>query len=93
MAREFGTTFQYSMPIFKKHNVGCCNWGLVAGKSQTHFGWATILELQKLKQEGVFLSSEDQIPEPEIWFHDILRKDGSAFDEAETAFIQEIIKE
>ena len=75
---------------FSGHCCGCCNWGLVAGKSQTHFGWATILELQKLKQEGVFLSSEDQIPEPEIWFHDILRQDGTAFSDEEISFIKSI---
>lgn len=93
MAREFGSTFKYSMPIFKKYNVGCYNWGLVAGKSQTHFGWTTILDLHKLKKEGAFLEPGDDIPEPEIWFHDILRKDGSAFDEAETFFIKKIINE
>jgi len=93
MAREFGSTFEYSMPIFKKYIVGCYNWGLVAGKSQTHFGWATILDLHKLKAEGAFLKAEDEILEPKVWFHDILRKDGSAFDEAETAFIKKIIRE
>ena len=93
MAREFGSTFQYSMPIFKKLKVGCYKWGLVAGKSHTHFGWATILDLHKLKEEGAFLNAEDDIPEPKIWFHDILRQDGSSYDEAETVFIKEITKD
>jgi hypothetical protein len=51
MAREFGTTFEFSLPIFKKENIGCYNWGFVAGKSQTHFGWSTILELQEKKKK------------------------------------------
>ena len=92
MAREFGTTFEFSLPIFKKENIGCYNWGLVAGKSQTHFGWSTILELQKRKKNGDFLNDLDEIPEPEEWFHDIFRKDGSPFKEAEITFIKQILK-
>ena len=90
MAREFGSTFQFSLPIFKENNVGCFNWGLVAGKSQTHFGWSTIMELKKKKEEGDFLDDEEVIPEPEIWFHDILRKDGKPYNVEETNFIKEI---
>ena len=92
MAREFGTTFEFSLPIFKKENIGCYNWGLVAGKSQTHFGWSTILELQKRKKNGDFLNDLDEIPEPEEWFHDIFRKDGSPFKEIEISFIKQILK-
>jgi len=92
MAREFGTTFEFSLPIFKKENIGCYNWGLVAGKSQTHFGWSTILELQKRKKNGDFLNDLDEIPEPEEWFHDIFRKDGSPFKETEISFIKQILK-
>ena len=91
MAREFGTTFEFSLPIFKKENVGCFNWGLVAGKSQTHFGWSTILELQKKKENGEFLNDNDGIPEPEEWFHDIFRVDGSPYDEKEIEFIKNIV--
>ena len=90
MAREFGSTFEFSLPIFKENNIGCYNWGLVAGKSQTHFGWSTILDLQKKKEGGKFLEDGDEIPEPEIWFHDILRKDGTAYNEKEVEFIKAI---
>ena len=90
MAREFGSTFEFSLPIFKENNIGCYNWGLVAGKSQTHFGWSTILDLQKKKEGGKFLEDGDDIPEPEIWFHDILRKDGTAYNENEVEFIKAI---
>ncbi|MAS58917.1 MAG: 1,4-beta-xylanase, partial [Gammaproteobacteria bacterium] len=93
MAREFGTTFEFSLPIFKNYRVGCYNWGLVAGKSQTHFGWSTIADLQKLKKGGKFLNSGDPIPEPEKWFHDIFRVDGSAYDDGEVSFIKMITKQ
>ncbi len=93
MAREFGTTFEFSLPIFKNYKVGCYNWGLVAGKSQTHFGWSTIADLQKLKKEEKFLNPGDPIPEPRQWFHDIFRTDGSAFDKDEVSFIRKLLKQ
>ena len=92
MAREFGTTFDFCLPIFKKNNIGCFNWGFVAGKSQTHFGWDTILKLKEKVKNKDFILEEDDIPEPKIWFHDIFRKDGSAFDESEVAFIKNFLK-
>ena len=92
MAREFGTTFDFCLPIFKKNNIGCFNWGFVAGKSQTHFGWDTILKLKEAVKNKDFLLEEDDIPEPKIWFHDIFRKDGSAFDKTEVDFIKNFLK-
>ena len=47
MAREYGTTFEFCLPIFKKYNIACYNWGLVAGRSQTNFNWETILYLKE----------------------------------------------
>jgi len=91
MARELGTTFEFSLPIFKDAKVGCYNWGFVAGKSQTHFGWTTVGNLQKLKKERYFLEENEDIPEPDIWFHDIYRKDGSAYDDQEIECIKQIL--
>ena len=91
MAREYGTTFEFSLPIFKKNNISCFNWGLVAGKSQTNFGWETILPLNELKDRGEFIFEGDRLPEPDLWFHDILRMDGSAFNADETSFIKKIL--
>jgi hypothetical protein len=92
MAREFGTTFEFSLPIFKKNNVSCFNWGFVAGKSQTHFGWETIMKIQELMDAKDYLKEDEQIPEPELWFHDIYRKDGTPFDAKETDFIKNFLK-
>jgi hypothetical protein len=90
MARECGTTFQFSLPIFRKHQVGCFNWGLVAGKSQTHFNWETVEGMEKLKAQGAVLRPSDPIPEPALWFHDIFRVDGTPFDQEEVDFIRSI---
>jgi hypothetical protein len=88
MAREHGTTFQHSLPIFKRHGVGCLNWGLVAGKSQTHFNWQTAGRIDEQRHRGPFLKPGDRIPEPPLWFHDIFRADGTPFDPAEVEFIR-----
>lgn len=41
MARELGSTFQLVLPLCKSFNVGCLCWGLVSGKTQTIYNWAT----------------------------------------------------
>ena len=92
MARSSGSTFQSCLPIFKKFGVGCYNWGLVVGKTQTHFDWTTIAKLPELRAQGAVLRLGDSIPEPALWFHDIFRSDGTAFDPAEPAFIRGITK-
>ena len=74
MARELGTTFEFSLPIFRDKKIGCYNWGLVAGKSQTHFPRSSVKHLQRLKKEKAFIEDHEDIPEPEVWFHDIFRK-------------------
>lgn len=78
MARPFGNTFQEIMPLFKEHNVGAYNWGLVAGKTQTHCPWDS------------WQNKYDN--EPELWFHDIFRENGEPYKPEEVAFIKDITK-
>ncbi len=40
MARGRNSRFETHLPIFKQERVGCLNWGLVNGKTQTNFAWA-----------------------------------------------------
>jgi len=75
MARPRNSRFQTHLPIFKKYNVGAINWGLVSGKSNTIYQWS------KPIPDG---------SEPELWFHDIFRKDGTPYDKKETDFIKAI---
>jgi len=93
MAREYGTTFEFCLPIFKKYNIACYNWGLVAGRSQTNFSWETILKLNELRDKEEFIKGLESLIEPEVWFHDILRRDGSAFSNKETSLIKQILQE
>jgi hypothetical protein len=78
MARPFDSTFQEILPLFKEHNIGAYNWGFVAGKSQTHCPWDS---WQKQYEH-----------EPELWFHDIFRSNGEAYDKNEVAFLQEYVR-
>ena len=75
MARTRGSRFENIMPLLKEEKVGAINWGLVSGKSNTIYAWDTPMP------DGA---------EPEIWFHDIFRKDGTVFDQAEIDLIRKL---
>lgn len=72
MARTQNSTFESIMPMLKSENIGAINWGFVAGKTNTIFAWATPLDTD----------------EPEVWFHDVLRKDGTPYSEEEVRVIK-----
>ena len=74
MARTRDSRFETHLPIFKRERVGCYNWGLVKGKTQTIYPWG----------------SKPGTPEPDVWFHDILREDGTPFSIEEVEFIKSI---
>ena len=44
MARTRGNTFYSDMPVYKEHNIGCYNWGLVSGRTNTIYQWDTPLD-------------------------------------------------
>ena len=79
MARTAGSTFEAILPYFHERNIGAYNWGFVAGKTNTIHGWDT----WKTADEG----------EPEVWFHDIFRPDGTPYDPAETELIKKLAEE
>jgi hypothetical protein len=74
MARPQGSTIESILPIAKRHNVGAINWGLVAGKTQTYFPW----DSWQHPYSAV----------PKVWFHDLLRPDGTAFENEESQTIR-----
>ncbi len=75
MARTQNSYFQNIMPLLKDNNIGAYNWGLVAGKTNTIYAWNTPIP------DG---------SEPELWFHDVFRKDGSPYRKEETDFIKKL---
>jgi hypothetical protein len=74
MARKQGSTFKDCLPIFKREHVAAINWGFVSGKTNTIFAWDT----------------PENAPTPKVWFHDIYRADGTAFDPSEVEFIRKL---
>jgi hypothetical protein len=77
MARSVGSTFDGILPIAKQERVGAINWGFVAGKTQTYFPWES--------WEHPYVRSE-----PPVWFHEVLRADGTPYREAEVELIRKL---
>jgi len=76
MSRGSGSTFETIMPFFREENVGAINWGLVSGRSQTIYPWSSWENPCK--------------EEPNPWFHDLFRKDGTPFSADEITLIRKI---
>ncbi len=72
MARGAGSRFETHLPLFKQEKVGCWNWGLVAGRTQTYYPWG----------------SKPGSPEPSPWHHDIFRRGGKPYSEEEVRAIR-----
>ena len=76
MARSVGSTFDAVLPIAKRERVGAINWGFVAGKTQTYFPWESWQHPYILDQ-------------PPVWFHEVLRPDGTPYRQAEVNLIRQ----
>ncbi|MBN2475755.1 MAG: hypothetical protein JXB62_14180 [Pirellulales bacterium] len=74
MSRGSGSTFDPLLGYLKRQHVGAYNWGLVNGKTQTIYPWETWTKRYSA--------------EPDIWFHDIFRGDGSPYRQAEVDYIR-----
>ena len=77
MARSVGSTFDTILPIAKRENVGAINWGFVAGKTQTYLPW------ESWQHPYV----HDQ---PPVWFHEVLRPDGTPYRQTEVDLIRQL---
>jgi hypothetical protein len=76
LARPYGNTFETILPLLKERKVAAYSWGLVSGKTQTIYPWDS------------WTTRPDREPDP--WFHDILRPDGTPYDPAETDLIRRL---
>jgi hypothetical protein len=79
MARGNGSTFESSLPVAQKYGVAAINWGLVAGKTQTYLPWDSWQHPYTDRQ-------------PQVWFHEIFRTDGTPYSGKETKFIRDSIQ-
>ncbi len=76
MARPTGSTFGNILPYFAKEKIGAYNWGFVDGRSQTIYPWDSWTKEYK--------------SEPELWFHDIFRGDGTPYKQDEVDLIRSL---
>jgi hypothetical protein len=76
MARPAGSTFDAILPIAKQERVGAINWGFVAGKTQTYFPWES--------WDHPYVKNQ-----PPVWFHEVLRSDGTPYRQAEVDLIRQ----
>jgi hypothetical protein len=77
MARPVGSTFDAILPLAKEERVGAINWGFVAGKTQTYYPWES--------WEHPYVHSQ-----PPVWFHEVLRSDGTPYRQAEIDLIRQL---
>jgi hypothetical protein len=77
MARSVGSTFDAILPIAKQEKVGVYNWGFVIGKTQTNLPWDS--------WRHPYIRDE-----PSVWFHEVLRPDGTPYRQAEVDLIKEL---
>jgi len=86
------STFAVALPILKKHNVAAINWGFVSGKSGTIWPWSSRRgkDVYRIREQGVVVKPGEAFPEPEVWFHDIYRIDGTPYDSAEIELIKQL---
>lgn len=75
LCRTHGSHIKTHLDVFKAEKIGCYFWGLVNGRTQTQFPWG----------------SPENAPDPDVWFHDLLRTDGTPYDEKEVALIQQAL--
>ena len=76
MSRGNGSTFDPHLEYLKQQGVAAYNWGLVSGKSQTIYPWDSW--------------TRQYDAEPELWFHDIFRLDGTPYRQEEVDYIQRV---
>ena len=77
MARANGSTFDGSLPVAAKYNVGAINWGFVQGKEQTELPWES--------WDHPYVDKK-----PPIWFHDVFHTDGRPYRKAEVQLIRRL---
>ncbi|WP_341938192.1 hypothetical protein [Marinimicrobium sp. C2-29] len=76
MGRHVGSLLTEQLPLFCREAIGCYQWGLVEGKTQTYLPWPMLSRINAA-------SSGD-------WFHDVLHSDGSAYDKEETDLVRNL---
>ena len=75
--RPNGSTIEDLLPYFKREKIGCWQWGIIKGRTQTNLSWTT-------------MNGGTPEPEPALWQHDLLYPDGTPYREEEVALIKKL---
>jgi hypothetical protein len=78
LARHVGCVMEEQLPLFAALNVGCYQWGLVRGKTQTTLPWPSV------RKSGVDYAH--------LWFHDVLDEYGIPFRHSEMALVRRLTR-
>ena len=80
------------LPYFKENKIGAVNWGFDSGKSGTIWPWSSRKgrNLETERANGNVILPGAAFPEPEMWFHDLFRMNGSAYNENEILLFKQL---
>lgn len=93
LARTNGSTVADCLPYMKQERIAAINWGFVSGKSGTIWPWGSRKGKERpdaLRAKGQVVKPGQPMPEPELWFHDLLRADGTPYSEDEAALFRKL---
>jgi hypothetical protein len=96
LARTNDSSVKGCLPVLKELKVGAVNWGFVSGKSSTIYPWSSRSDengrrdVKKERKAGNVVNDGEAFPEPELWFHDLFRIDGTPFDEEEIRLFKQL---
>ena len=79
MARPVDSKISDQLSLFHDRGVGCFQWGLVKGRTQTWLPWPDDL----VRAHGGRVDRS-------LWFHDLFREDGTPYDACEVEKIREL---
>ncbi len=82
LARSMGNTVFNMFPVFYLENVGCFNWGFVAGKYQTYEPWNSVWDNYEKNPDVDFDFTK--------WFHDLYRPSYRPYDPKEIELIKRL---
>lgn len=79
MARQIDSRISDQLELFHDRGVGCFQWGLVKGRTQTWLPWP----------DDLVLAHGGRI-DRDVWFHDLLDEDGQPYDPGELETIRDL---
>ncbi|WP_108783195.1 1,4-beta-xylanase [Pontivivens insulae] len=82
MARAIDSRIEDQLGLFRERGIGCFQWGMVKGRSQTELPWPREL----VAAHGGNITKHE-------WFHDLLHRDGTPYLPTEIATIRSEISQ